>query len=155
MGRFLGQNGPTATITYIPSSKLVQWSTSGAGDAEIYVNGTLFARAPSGQQAAPWVMLGDTYLFELKDSTGAVLATVYIDAAGTVTGQTIYGGEIPPPPGGGGVPAAGGGAPPPNGGAPPGSWFEQSTNIFGADVPNLALIAGGGLLLLAVVARKR
>ena len=137
MGRFLGQGAPTATMTYNPSTKIVQWDSSGAGDPEIYVNGTLFARAPSGQQPAPWVTLGDTYLFELKDASGAVLASVYIDTDGTVTGQTIYGGEIPPAE------------------EPGDSWFDQSTDILGVPVPNLAMVGGGGLLLLLLARRKK
>ena len=30
-------------------------------------------------------------------------------------------------------------------------WLEQSTIVFGAAIPNLALIAGGGLLVLAIL----
>ena len=148
MGYYLGE-ALAATLVYNPSTKIVQWNTT-EPSAEVYVGGRLFARAPSGSQAAPWVTLGDSYLFELKSMTGAVLASVFIDTDGTVSGQTIYGGEIPPAPRAVSLPTNGGAA---AGTAP--SWFEQSTTIFGAEVPNLALVAGGGLLLLTVLRKKK
>ena len=148
MGYYLGE-APTATLVYNPSTKIVQWSTT-EPEAEVYVGGSLFARAPSGSQAAPWVTLGDSYLFELRSMTGEVLASVYIDTDGTVSGETIYGGEIPPAPAGSPAPAGRGA-----GAGTASSWFEQSTDIFGTLVPNLAMVGAGGLLLFALARRKK
>ena len=148
MGYYLGE-ALAATLVYNPSTKIVQWNTT-EPSAEVYVGGRLFARAPSGSQAAPWVTLGDSYLFELKSMTGAVLASVFIDTDGTVSGQTIYGGEIPPAPAGSPAPAGRGAA-----AGTASSWFAQSTDIFGTPVPNIALAGGGGLLLLMLVLRKK
>ena len=148
MGYYLGE-AVAATLVYNPSTKIVQWSTT-EPEAEVYMGGRLFARAPSGSQAAPWVTLGDSYLFELRSMTGEVLASVYIDTDGTVSGETIYGGEIPPAPAGSPAPAGRGA-----GAGTASSWFEQSTDIFGTAVPNLAMVGGGGLLLLLLLARRK
>ena len=153
MGYYLGE-AVAATLVYNPSTKIVQWSTT-EPEAEVYMGGRLFARAPSGSQAAPWVTLGDSYLFELKSMTGAVLASVFIDTDGTVSGQTIYGGEIPPAPLARFAPPNGGSGRRGAAAATAPSWFEQSTDIFGTPVPNLAMVGGGGLLLLLLLARRK
>ena len=151
MGRLvtLGQVG--ATISYDPVSKMVSWSAPGYTVVQVYVNGTLFAGGESGQASASWVQLGQSYEFKLigrKEGEDAYLATVTVNANGTVTGQTIYGGEIPPASGGGG--GSGTAAPPPEA-----SWFDQSTVILGSAIPNLYFVGGAGALLLFALASRR
>lgn len=143
MGKYLGEEGPTGTITYNPTSKLISWSTQGAESPNVYLEDPhrLFAGGASGVEPASWISLGTNYLFKLiDDATGTLLAWVNISADGSVTGQTIFGGEIPPedetaPPGG--------------------SWFGDSTMMFGMEIPNVALLAGGGLLLMGFLKKGR
>ena len=139
----LGQ-GIGATLDYEPLTKMVRWNAPGYIDVQVYANGELFGGGESGRQSASWVQLGQSYEFKLiaRKSPGEFseyLATVMVDADGTVSGQTIAGGEIPPAAGGGGA-------------TPSVSWFDQSTMILGEAVPNLYLTVGGGLLFLAAVA---
>jgi hypothetical protein len=152
MGRFLGEGGATGTLVWNPTTKILQWSTTGARDPAVYVNGTLVARS-GASGSTNWIYSGERFLFELRDN-GIVLASVEVAPDGTVIGQTIYGGEIPtvgPTPGPHPQPRPGTGTFPDAGA----SWFEGSTNIFGIDIPNLGLIAGGGLLLLVAIKKRK
>lgn len=151
MGQFLGEVGASGTLTWNPSTKILSWSTTGAADPAVYVNGTLVAKS-GASGSTNWIYSGERFLFELRDN-GGVLAYVDLAPDGTVMSQTEVQGPPPPPRSGEGEAQT-----PPGGGIVPqgASWFEQSTNLFGVDIPNLAFVAGGGLLvLIALKQRKR
>lgn len=105
---------------------------------------TLFGEGHGGVANVNWLQQGHKYLFEMMVQGVRVLA-VEVDWTGPALRQTTTLQTSAAP--GGSSSSAGGGA-------PAGSWFEQSTNIFGAAVPNIALIAGGGLLMLAALRKK-
>ena len=160
MGRmFLG--AATAELSFDVASSTLNWNTLSAAHEldepiRIYAtNGarTVFAEGRSGSQRADWTSTPDVYNFEME-SAGRLVKVLRLDTTTSPWQQSIIydevlaiAGEIPP------------GPPPPGngnggGGAPDASWFEQSTNIFGVDIPNLGLVAGGGLLLLAALRKK-
>lgn len=143
---FLGQE-PGATLDYDPVSKFVRWNAPGYIDVQVYVNGELFSSGEYGRESAAHFPSGQPYEFKLiarraPGETSAYLATVMVDANGIVSGTTVAGGEIPPPSAGDGARMSL-------------SWFDQSTVILGSAIPNLYLVAGGGLIVLAAMAAKK
>jgi len=147
------QGDGSQIITYAPDSF--------SDPVEVYVgdpaspgqrgrNRTLFGRGHGGVANVNWIGPGGRWQFDME-TAGRLVYSVLVDWTGPAISQYVtFGGgaagtehEIDgrnAPVG----PATSTGA----------SWFESSTNIFGVDVPNLALVGGGGLLLFAAL-RKR
>ena len=147
---YLGQAAPTGTLRYDPVTKAIGRSANDIAAVRLYVNGALWAE---GGPESHWDVIPDEWVRPLKFELlgygpgveGPILATL------TVTGNETTSVASPPPGGARGSVPPLATVPPPVPGA---SWFEQSTDIFGVQIPNLALVAGGGLLALAVI-RKR
>lgn len=133
MGSRLGDAGASGSIAFDPVSAVMSWSSSNVATARIYVNGTLMVESPSGQTTIDFIRPGTNYDFSMVgwdgQQEGPQLAKLTVDSAGRVIAADA----------------------PVETGA---SWFEQDTTIFGAAIPNLALAAGGGLLLLAALKKR-
>ena len=141
---YLGQEGPTGTIEFDPASKRVSWNVQGISAARVRINGTHWAdTGTSGSGVIPdeWVPPHTLQLLGYGPGVeGPLLATLTINADWSWSSTSSPSQPAQPPP------------PGPQPGA---SWFEQNTNVLGVDIPNLALAAGGGLLALAVIRKKK
>ena len=136
--QFLGQGEYQGTIV-VDRDGTVRWQ-SNAPSVAIYTKTdggtwTLWKLADaSGQDRPGWLAPGHVFDFELMYQNESLAIARF--STRTLDLPTVES--------------------PSGGGAPAGSWFEQSTNIMGAEIPNMVLAAGGGgLLLLAVMSRKK
>ena len=114
-------------------------------------NRTLFGEGRGGVDNVNWISPGGRWQFDME-TQGRLVLSVLVDWTGSAISQTVfYRQEVRP------APSIPGGTPGPTraGEVPGGSWFDSSTNIFGADIPNMGLLAGGGLLLLLVLRRRK
>ena len=159
MGRmFRGLGQAAADMSFSPDGQTFTWYT----DPNLPEPIDVFIKSDDAPQFHAWLQgrggvespnfigPGNHYTVQMR-SAGQPVMEISLDT--TVSpyrpAVTLPPGAAPPPP------ADGGGEPPNGGGVPSGSWFEQSTNIFGVDIPNLGLVAGGGLLLLGVLRKKK
>ena len=139
-----GNGAPAGRITVSPTG-LIEWQ-SNVEYVEVFVSDdggatwkAVTRAAGNGREQVRWVVPGGVYDFTLvftdADADTITLSTFHLDLRGPspTSGGTD---QLPPP-----------------GGAPP-SWFEDSTLIFGAAIPNMYLAAGGGLLLLGMIAKR-
>lgn len=137
----LGQTAPTGWIAYNYLTQVITWGSSATG-ATIYINGLVFANGASGTASASQVRLGSPYKFLLIADTGETLASLDIDINGAVSytstaspGETVDdGGNV-------------------QGIVPLWSWFSESTVLFGEEIPNVALAAGGVVALMLFLRR--
>lgn len=168
MGRaqYLGDANLDSGMHYDPASGTITWA-AGAGwpdpiSIDLSVDGAPSVNTTGGRSGSTvpnYIQPGHTYDFQML-SNGHLLKVLRVDSTqGPATGYIIYdattaaGLDITatPTPGATQPPAT---APAPASPAAA-SWFDQSTSLFGTTVPNTYLLAGGGLLLLAVLMRKR
>lgn len=160
MGRIatLGQEGG-ATAWILPDGKAIYWSVPDGmtEPTRLWVSKdggprTLVGEGHGGSGPWEWGMEGGLWSWDITSGPNDVLEfSLRVDGR---QGLPLQVSEVIPPPRTA-PPADGGGEEPGGGGAPGGSWFEQSTNIFGVDIPNMALAGGGALLLLAMLRKKK